>query len=443
MAHLYDKILDQAVGRNAMIDAATFAQAFRSMPGVKSAVPSREGAALRITPHVGEPFDYLLFRANDPRMFISEPGPALAEASPPEARLIEASKEGLEALSARPVWPSNRRALILLPFQRKFGEDPRFWRGLFEAMGFDVEVYTEQQVTLDKLRGDYLSQFGVVYISSHGTEGWYVHSDRQTTFIASGEIASEARKRSLSPRELAVLGDIEMADSRRWEITPDWLIETGGRFANTILILNSCWSLSDSNGRQNFGDLVQSGALAVIGWEELMSIPMANWTAAKFLSEMMSNAGSLHEATQAVHGARYPWSIIVRYGNRAVGTPIDRIKVSTRYFQTRTATSAPVTLFPNFTGSWTAVHDCGSDGSFTMPVEVEQKGVLLRAGWGSGSSVLSQMTGAYHIRTDSFGLMETGGIQSSYMLRSDPEGRELRGHYSNRQHSCTAAMFQR
>ena len=61
-----------------------------------------------------------------------------------------------------------KKALLLLPFQYEFKENISKIERYFNNAGYKTEVYKNSNADLDKFRGSFLTNFDIVYISTHG-----------------------------------------------------------------------------------------------------------------------------------------------------------------------------------------------------------------------------------------------------------------------------------
>ena len=64
--------------------------------------------------------------------------------------------------------PSEKKALILAPFQFKLPQHLASLSMYLSSAGYDVTTLVDDQVTINHFSGDYLKQYGVIYISTHG-----------------------------------------------------------------------------------------------------------------------------------------------------------------------------------------------------------------------------------------------------------------------------------
>ncbi len=68
-----------------------------------------------------------------------------------------------------PNTPLGKKAVILAPFQKDFEEDFTFIKKCLTDVGFDVEIYTNEEVTTDFYKGSFLKNYDVIYITTHSS----------------------------------------------------------------------------------------------------------------------------------------------------------------------------------------------------------------------------------------------------------------------------------
>ena len=182
--------------------------------------------------------------------------------------------------------PKGNKAIILAPFQSDFKEDLDLIKNTLQSAGFEVVSFLNEKATLEKFHGSFLSDYDVIYITSHGNGLAWTIGGGTFSNIVTGEVISEDQDLIIKNNNWE--GIIAKSKKGRYAVTAKWLEETGASFDGSYLFLNSCGS---THYRQNFHPeigfpqpLIELGAGGINGWDNTIENTIANITAEKLFS---------------------------------------------------------------------------------------------------------------------------------------------------------------
>lgn len=234
------------------------------------------------------------------------------------------------------------RAIILAPMQRTFGEDLGAIRAQLERGGYAVKVYADSAASLHRFRGDSLSRYRLVYISTHGTARHAFYGDTSaSTVVHTGALVTGTPFRDeLSRRHADIpagMVGLQGVEGERLEFAaiglPYWR-HTGADFRRTTLVFSACATAQRAPGVMSLVDgAIALGAPAATGWADDVRTPFATALLRDLLDEQFLRGRSPAAATAVVvarslsplYPHRWFWSTAVRGAD-------------TRLLVTRTAT---------------------------------------------------------------------------------------------------------
>ena len=251
----------------------------------------------------------------------------------------------------------NGRALILAPFQYDFKSDLDKISEKLESAGYIVDSFIDSQASLEKFRGDFLSQYDIVIIDSHGA---ILNTNRkeQSTGIATATVWTKESFRAMSNEERVLLSDITINSVAYYAITPQWLRATTTKnFKNTWIFNASCegayYDVGNPSLSKAFLDL---GAKGYNGFDFNINIDLSNLMMHKMVDNFSDKQNFL-EASEKTENATYPIFMVIKYNFLLEGTIAALFGKETTYIDDGIAIS------PDFFDT----HQRGEDPFYIVP----------------------------------------------------------------------------
>jgi len=375
---IVDAAIDEAVRRGTGINPDTIATSIRKLAMVASAEPTESGSAIIVKHKESHYSTILLNLRDDDRLFL--PASAIrqtVEPSPPQSSL------------ARPTLPAEHptgnRVLILLPFQFSLKEDPARISAPFIAAGFTVTVYANEEVTLERCRGDFLAGFHAIYFSTHGIGRGRTLGGRHSTILSTREPVTEASLASLSDDEINALAVTIIHNKAYWGISIPWLEETLSiPFPGSWFYANACESAREDNGSASFSAyLLTHGVGGFSGYDASINYLMTAEIDPLLVSWLLSGK-SLADATHLVHTdlglLAHSWLLRNVYSAQKVDAELldSSQRLTEPYYLLATGADFPYnTCIIDFFCRATYHHSTKGENSFAFGRLVEVKGKVL------------------------------------------------------------------
>src|SRR3569833_68687 len=155
---IIDKAIEVMASNNNSLDTGNITKQLRALKGVDKVNISTLGNEINITKSDGVVCCLNLFSPSDTRLrgTITNNGNSTGIIPAPNATNPNA------------VFPTSKKAIILAPYQHSFNEDIGLISFSLSNAGYSVDIYSDDLATLDKFKGDYLAQYGVIIILAHG-----------------------------------------------------------------------------------------------------------------------------------------------------------------------------------------------------------------------------------------------------------------------------------
>ena len=312
----FEELVAAAVAAGDYLDTRDVEASLLEIDGVREARINATGTAVRLRQRDGAWLNVPLARRTDPRLFVSTRGNPSVALRP--GRAVGALSPAAPAQAA--VYPPGTRAVILAPFQREFGEDLDAIAVPLRLAGFFVEVFEDEEAGLDRFRGSFLSEYDVVYVSTHGAADAVGRDGTPAgTMLVTGTRAgrdADVALHGASRAGYAAVGQFSTADGVFYGVSGEWIEATGGDFDETFLYLNASESASDAGDAETLpGALHRMGAGAVTGWSDVVNQPMAEATAVRVVAGL-SRGRSLQQSVNDVRTdlafLLYGWWLRVR-----------------------------------------------------------------------------------------------------------------------------------
>jgi len=272
---IVSKNIDEAISKNTSLDFESIVLEIEALDNIASCRINESGSTLIITDKNDVSINFLVFNKGDNRFFNEG-----SETS---------GKSSVQIKKRPPVKPGgNGAAVILAPFQFEFGEDLDQIEFLFENAGYQTTKYLNKEVTLDKIRGDFLSAFDIIFISTHGSKSAELFTSEEKVPVISITPDTEDNKlkywQELSEEEkntLALMGST--FENASFAVSAEWFrVTTSTTFNDSWLFINACESTAISSGIDSFVSTFHNlGVAGINGYSSLIAVPLAEAIAEK------------------------------------------------------------------------------------------------------------------------------------------------------------------
>jgi hypothetical protein len=181
-----------------------------------------------------------------------------------------------------------KKAAIIAPFMSAFHENFDDIEFLLTDLGYDFDVFCDDKADLSVFNGDFLQQYDIIYISSHGAANAVNSKGQNYTAITTGQ-PFDAIVSSAIPPDLRVKLTVSTPPNQTEQyfgVTSDYLQATlTKKFSNSWVYINACQSfmLTDLS---NF--FLQNGALAYNGYRNTTMNYFSQAVAVKMFSSFAS-----------------------------------------------------------------------------------------------------------------------------------------------------------
>ncbi|RPH98071.1 MAG: hypothetical protein EHM72_13100 [Calditrichaeota bacterium] len=290
--------IDQAVQRNRIIAADSIAEKIEKLDNVAAAAATESGARIIVTMKDGHHYNVLVGLRNDERVFMPVSGSLAIMESPRYLHVLQ--KQG--GPNQIEEYPEGKKALILAPFQWSFQEDLDHYSQLLTDAGFSITMFTNQEVTLSRCRGDYLAGFDVIIFDTHGGANAKTMDGHITTDLLTGAEVIDTDWDQLNEDEYNALGQATLDGGVvYWAIGVPWLKETLTKpFPKSYFHALACESAMIDHGEASLSEfLLSHGVGGFNGYDAVIASRLAQSIFASLL-ENLGSGQSLKEASDNV-----------------------------------------------------------------------------------------------------------------------------------------------
>ena len=340
-----ESYLQQYFSQNTDADIKDLVYKINHIDGVEEASPNDNNSVIIIKLKSGACFNYIIFTKSDDRLVSKEKENIIQQSL---NRTNSSNSIKLRAGGAEYNTPTVKKALILDPFQSEWGENVTNLSMYLMNAGYNnITLKINNDVTIEHFRGDFLKQFGVIFISTHGFyQAYNILGDKSPmSFLIT--TATELNKKIFSSyseedrKNYALFFDKEQA---LIGVSDKWISENLNPLPNSLVYIDACYS---AKGAQLPYVFLSNNAGAYVGWESTtnaeysfpiaISVFNALSSGAEFddilsTSESKSNATSIgYFLRKAQPNIPYylikkeepDWVLIngVKWATRNVGTP--------------------------------------------------------------------------------------------------------------------------
>lgn len=190
-----------------------------------------------------------------------------------------------------PITPTVKKAVILLPLPNAFSDSAsERIRAALQSIGYTVEVFRGEQVTVDLMAR--LSQYGVIYIKTHGGQGL------ASVSIVTGEKVTVRKLISYWwPGSGIGIGAIP-SDPGTDYFTIDPRFVARYTYPRSVVVINACSSFSSAflTGSSFVEAFLNSGAAAYFGWTNPIFGPLSDPIVAKLFEQLVQRNVSVETA---------------------------------------------------------------------------------------------------------------------------------------------------
>lgn len=297
---LLDEVIATAANSGRSVDPADLARDLETLDQIRSATVSESGTVISIVNSNGLHSNLLVVRRDDERLFVEEQNAVEGFRSSGDA--AESETFSFQGTTGARTFPSSSRAVILAPFQFEFRERLDIIERNMSAAGFEVDVFIDQEASLERFRGDFLRQYGLIYISTHSAADITTFSGEYTgTHLLTGTRLTTATAESLGSSEYWDVLSLGGISTGPWvSVGAPWLDMSGAEdFPSTWFFANSCESSTHTSGSRSLSAyLLSVGVEGYNGFSGIINNSIAIW-AGRSLTAGLSAGRSLTEATAA------------------------------------------------------------------------------------------------------------------------------------------------
>lgn len=283
-------------------------QAVSGLENVASVSASADGSQLLIKQNNGVHVNLILGIQDEPEA-TSSAAPAPSETPTTKAATeteTEAAKPKAKSSAKGNVKATSKdkQVLLLSPFQNDYPKigpviDTDYLSSTLNGIGYELVV--PSQVTLAHFTGDYLSQYPLVLIASHGAARFTIMDGSVVTSVVNtgievGTLDDDADRSALA---------MAICDGKaQYFITVPWLQATtseSNAFSGSMVYFGSCQSYKDDD----FGNFFSSQHAGFLGHQKIMAVQFDNLVMHSLVTSLAMGMNFTH-AVESI--SRDPWA---------------------------------------------------------------------------------------------------------------------------------------
>lgn len=150
-----------------------------------------------------------------------------------------------------------KKALLLSPYNGADKDHDRHWnydinhlRSSLQKIGYKLDAYLDDDVTFTTFRGDYLADYGLIIIGTHGNVDVYLSSEKTRTTVIYTSIPKNATPDDLTNKALLIRRGVKY-----YGVTVEWLeATTTKKYPNSIVIVEACLTAKNDKMANYFFD---------------------------------------------------------------------------------------------------------------------------------------------------------------------------------------------
>ena len=273
-----ESYLDQYFSQSGNADIKDLVKKINNIDEVEEASTNDDNSVIRIELKNGACFNFVIFREDDERLITEDMGNLIQQFS--NAPNLSNNITTLRATESNYNTPTVKKALILAPFQSSFNDDLSDLDLYLRNAGYDVTLFANQDATIDKFRGEYLKQFGVIYIHTHGSYSSKSLSRKESSMVS---LVTGSKFNSLAEYlssnydkwEGDNLGLVDLYENGvlYLSVSEEWISKNLSSLPNSFVYIDACYSAKNAQLPNIF---FNSGAGAYVGWVGMNINPLGS-----------------------------------------------------------------------------------------------------------------------------------------------------------------------
>jgi len=301
--------------------------------GVESAEATSTGNGIVIKQDDGTFSNLLIVTEDDERLFIDVD----TKSTMPDFKSTFIVKEN-------PVIPNGSgKAIILVPFQQSQNTNINQISNLLESAGYSVDTYADENADLTKFRGDFLNNYDVVFIRTHGAANLKTRGGDISTLLLTGEEYTSSATELLSEDEQKAIATGGHDGKTFFAISVPWLATTtNNNFTNSWIYASACESAMVDAGSSSLSEsFLNLGSVGYNGFDASINTSLATSIAEKMVARFTSGL-SFNNASDEV---RSDWGLLAKaWLMRVVADDSDDIYINVGLFDNNKNISDPFYL---------------------------------------------------------------------------------------------------
>jgi hypothetical protein len=328
---MVDDAIQQAFESDEGVDADQVVKEIEKIEGINASSLNDDGTTIIVEEENGLAINIPLIQTNDERMFTR-----IDNSSAKSKMQLNDIISNNKTPNIKDIFPNGNKALILAPFEKDDSfSDLAQSRNRLKSAGFEVDYFANEQADLDKFRADFLAQYDIIIIDTHGYVGETIDHTK-STILTTGEPMNEERNQSLKQEELwnpVGNSDIKITpaavsfsflrnpfsekpyNQTYYGISVPWLKATIGEneFESTYIYATACQTSKIDAGSASISQaFIELGAGGYSGYDADINISLKN-AVDEIIIALLSSGYSLSKATEEVRTdvglLKYVWEL--------------------------------------------------------------------------------------------------------------------------------------
>jgi len=265
---------------NDLIDPNIIAEQISSIQGVEAVKATSTGTGINIKQKDGTYTNLLVVTDNDERLFLEN-----------DHKSASSNMKSVIVTNENPVLPNGSgKALILAPFQASQKTNLDQISKLFQSTGYSVDTYEDDDANLQRFNGDFMNDYDIVFIRTHGAANFYTRGGDISTVLLTGEEYSDNTTNSLSEDEQKAIATGGHDGKSYFAISSQWVkITTSNNFSNSWIYSSACESAMIDQGNSSLSEIfLDLGAAGYNGFDATINTSLATSIAEKMVARFTS-----------------------------------------------------------------------------------------------------------------------------------------------------------
>lgn len=275
---IIENAISGAFASDGLVDPNQLAEQIVNIADVEKADATSTGTGIVIKQKDGTHTNLLVVTRDDDRLFIES-----------SKKSATTNMQSVLMVNENPVVPTGEgKALILAPFHSDFNENLELISSLLASAGYDVDIFENENANLARFHGDYLNNYDVIYISTHGGANLSTRGGDVSTILLTGEVYTLEKTTSLSADEqLAVATGSHDGTTSYFAISVPWIkLTTSQDFTTSWFYADACESAMTDNGSASLSEaLLDLNVAGFNGFDATINSILSNAITKKMMSE--------------------------------------------------------------------------------------------------------------------------------------------------------------